>query len=245
MPVELGKDKEGCFARWGKSGAKYHYTCGNEDARNSAKQKAYKQGLAITGGKLEYQETYSDYPKAASENAKTALRWAEENGWGDCGTPVGKARANQLANGEGISRDTIARMAAFERHRQNSKRPLGEGCGRLMWLAWGGDEGVEWAQRKLQQIDRMEMKENLKTGDAVSWKTGGQNPRGRIREVVKSPKTVPGTDFILEGTEDDPGYIIEIYEEVNGQWKPSGKFVGRKGGSILKNVRLSVPVKKA
>jgi hypothetical protein len=22
-----------------------------------------------------------------------------------------------------------------------------------MWLAWGGDEGVAWAQRKLEQID--------------------------------------------------------------------------------------------
>ena len=28
-------------------------------------------------------ETYNDYPKQASENAKIALRWAEENGWGD------------------------------------------------------------------------------------------------------------------------------------------------------------------
>ncbi|MFO0453795.1 MAG: hypothetical protein ACK52I_34930, partial [Pseudomonadota bacterium] len=100
------------------------------------------------------QETYSDYPKAASENAKVALRWADENGWGSCGTPVGKARANQLANGEPISRDTIARMAAFERHRQNSQKELGDGCGRLMWLAWGGDAGIEWAQRKLEQIDR-------------------------------------------------------------------------------------------
>jgi hypothetical protein len=98
-------------------------------------------------------ETYNDYPKAASENAKIALRWAEENGWGDCGTAVGKARANQLANGENISRETIARMAAFERHRQNSDKELGDGCGRLMWLSWGGDEGVEWAQRKLKQID--------------------------------------------------------------------------------------------
>ena len=48
-------------------------------------------------------ESYNDYPKAASENAKIALRWAEENGWGDCGTPVGKVRANQLANGESIT----------------------------------------------------------------------------------------------------------------------------------------------
>ena len=46
----------------------------------------------------------------------------------------------------------IPDFAAFERHRQNSKRELGDGCGRLMWLAWGGDEGIEWAQRKLKQI---------------------------------------------------------------------------------------------
>jgi len=103
--------------------------------------------------KKEFAESYNDYPEAASENAKIALRYAEENGWGECGTEVGKQRANQLAKREPISRDTIARMAAFERHRQNSKKELGDGCGRLMWLAWGGDEGVEWAQRKLEQID--------------------------------------------------------------------------------------------
>lgn len=99
------------------------------------------------------EDSYNDYPKQASENAQIALNWAEKNGWGDCGTPVGKIRANQLAKGEPISRDTIARMSAFERHRQNSQKDLGDGCGRLMWLAWGGDAGVEWATRKLNQID--------------------------------------------------------------------------------------------
>lgn len=98
------------------------------------------------------EKTYTDYPKAASENAKAALRYAEKNGWGSCGTAVGKQRANQLAKNEPISKDTISRMASFERHRQNSQKELGDGCGRLMWLAWGGDEGVEWAQRKLEQI---------------------------------------------------------------------------------------------
>ena len=102
-------------------------------------------------------DTYNDYPKAASRNAKAALNWAEKNGWGSCGTAVGKKRANQLANGDNISRDTIARMAAFERHRQNSNKKLGDGCGRLMWLAWGGDEGIAWAQRKLKQIDSEKM----------------------------------------------------------------------------------------
>ena len=65
------------------------------------------------------EETYNDYPQQATENAKIALRYAEENGWGSCGTPVGKQRANQLANRENISKDTISRMASFERHRQN------------------------------------------------------------------------------------------------------------------------------
>jgi hypothetical protein len=118
-------------------------------AQNEEKEELIAYLKEILDVKL---ESYSDYPKAASENAKIALRWAEENGWGSCGTSVGKARANQLAKGEPISRDTIARMAAFERHRQNSDKELGDGCGRLMWLAWGGDAGVEWAQRKLEQL---------------------------------------------------------------------------------------------
>ena len=106
---------------------------------------------------LKFAETYSDYPEQAKENASVALRWAEENGWGECGTPVGKIRANQLAKGEPISRDTIARMSSFERQRQNSNKELGDGCGRLMWLAWGGDAGVEWATRKLAQIDKTKL----------------------------------------------------------------------------------------
>ena len=110
---------------------------------------------AIQRGFLAFAEdSWNDYPEAAVENAKTALRWAEENGWGDCGEASGKNRANQLANREKLTRETIARMSAFQRHRQNSDRPLGEGCGRLMWLAWGGDEGIAWAERKLKQIDK-------------------------------------------------------------------------------------------
>jgi DNA-binding Lrp family transcriptional regulator len=108
------------------------------------------------------EDSYNDYPEQASENAKVALRYAEEYGWGSCGTPVGKARANQLANKESISRDTIARMSSFERQRENSDKELGDGCGRLMWLAWGGDAGVEWAGRKLKQIDSLKLTSEFK-----------------------------------------------------------------------------------
>ena len=98
-------------------------------------------------------KSYSDYPEGARNNAKRALKWAKENGWGSCGTDVGKQRANQLANGEAITRDTIARMASFKRHQQHKDVPYSEGCGGLMWDAWGGSAGVNWAISKLKEID--------------------------------------------------------------------------------------------
>ena len=104
--------------------------------------------------------TYNDYPEAATNNAKRALKYKEENG-SDCGTPVGWARANQLANREKISRDTIARMASFKRHQQWKDVPYSEGCGGIMWDAWGGDAGIEWAIRKLDQIDNKSNKKSM------------------------------------------------------------------------------------
>jgi hypothetical protein len=98
-------------------------------------------------------ETYNDYPESATNNAKRALEWVEKNGWGSCGEATGKNRANQLANRESISRDTIARMASFKRHQQHKDVPYSEGCGGLMWDAWGGTSGVEWAINKLKEID--------------------------------------------------------------------------------------------
>jgi hypothetical protein len=119
--------------------------------------KSNEQAVAICSSMWQQhfaEDSWNDYPEAAVENAKTALRWVEENGWGECGEATGKIRASQIANREKLSRETIARMSAFQRHKQNSDRPLGEGCGRLMWLCWGGDEGIAWAERKLAQIDR-------------------------------------------------------------------------------------------
>ena len=111
---------------------------------------ADEQSIAETFSQKE--ETYNDYPEAATNNAKRALKYKEENG-SSCGTPVGWTRARQLANRERISRDTIARMASFKRHQQNKDVPYDEGCGGIMWDAWGGDAGIEWAIRKLDQID--------------------------------------------------------------------------------------------
>lgn len=117
----------------------------------STAQRAYVAYLADRKAIKEI--TYNDYPEAATNNAKRAIKYKEENG-SDCGTAVGWTRARQLANKERISRDTIARMASFKRHQQWKDVPYDEGCGGLMWDAWGGTEGIEWASRKLNEIDK-------------------------------------------------------------------------------------------
>jgi hypothetical protein len=111
------------------------------------------QNTQTKGIKFRFEESYTDYPQAAVDNAKSALKYVDEHGWGSCGTMVGKARAHQLANRLPISRDTIARMASFKRHEQNKNVLYEKGCGGLMWDAWGGNEGIEWAIKKLKEID--------------------------------------------------------------------------------------------
>lgn len=116
-----------------------------------------KQAVAICyksfKGSVEL-ESYNDYPQGAVNNAKRALKWVEKNGWGSCGEATGKKRASQIASKSNITRDTISRMASFKRHQQHKDVPYSEGCGGLMWDAWGGSAGINWAISKLKQIDK-------------------------------------------------------------------------------------------
>lgn len=157
------------------------------------------------------EETYTDYPEAAVNAAKRALAWADENGWGDCGMGPGKARANQLANREPISRDTIARMSAFQRHRQNSDTPYGEGCGKLMWDAWGGDAGVEWAERKLKQIDKEKM--SYDTGALPAYVD--EVPKKKDKFALQGIPLPRGQKVILQAEDQnyDRGLVVELLED--------------------------------
>jgi len=51
----------------------------------------------VRGGKKLELESYSDYPSGVVNNAKAAVEYAEKNGWGSCGTPVGKIRAAAIS----------------------------------------------------------------------------------------------------------------------------------------------------
>lgn len=106
------------------------------------------------------EETYKDYPSAASKNAQMAIDWKEKYGRDTvtAGTAVGWQRAHQLAKGETLSQDVVSRMAQFNRHRKNStiapefKDEPWKDKGYVAWLIWGGDEGVDWAMKTMDKI---------------------------------------------------------------------------------------------
>lgn len=105
-----------------------------------------------------FQDSYSDYPDSVKNNAKAVLKYVEENGWGSCGTDVGKQRANQLAKGEPISLETVKRMYSYlSRHEVDleSSKGYGDGCGKLMYDSWGGKSALAWAKSKINQAEKM------------------------------------------------------------------------------------------
>ena len=144
--------------------------------------------------------TYNDYPEAAVNAAKKALRWKEK--YGDevkAGTAIGWIRANQLANRESLSYSTIARMAAFNRHRKNSKvdpkyaATPWKDRGYVAWLIWGGTAGVDWAIRKAEGI--REGRYAIQTGDGVIKESrkapSSDSPNTKPKGVGKGGKLGP------------------------------------------------------
>jgi len=105
-------------------------------------------------GKQEF-ESYSDYPEAAVAAAKQGIKRNEELG-NPCATQVGKVRAQQLANGEALTLDTIQRMRSFlirqkDNYELAKSRNDYDACGYISYLLWGGEAALPWAEKKLRQ----------------------------------------------------------------------------------------------
>tara|TARA_B100001287_G_C22686610_1_gene534233 strand:+ start:9217 stop:10839 length:1623 start_codon:yes stop_codon:yes gene_type:complete len=116
-------------------------------------------------------KSYTDYPKSATNNAKRAKKWLDENNNpNNCLTSVGKQRMNQLANREPLSRDVVGRMAKFKRHQQHKDVPYSEGCGGIAWDAWGGTSGIEWAIRTIENENKMKKDYNYRNNTFLNIK---------------------------------------------------------------------------
>jgi len=140
----------------------------------------------------EFEDTISDYPQYITDNALRAKRWVEQNGYGSCMTPVGKARLNQLANREPISVLTIKRMKAYaDRHKKDLEvsKSFDDGCGYLAWYSWGLDETGRVEKWLESFINRTE-EDMAEIGE-----------RGGVRESKKAPKSdTPNRNPQGEGT---------------------------------------------
>jgi hypothetical protein len=112
-------------------------------------------------------------PASSRNNARRVLRWKEKYGDEVKGmTQVGWTRANQLASGENLSRDTVARMSAFARHRKNAevdpkfKDTPWKDRGHVAWLGWGGTSGVNWANSVMDRLEKRQIDDDSFTEPA-------------------------------------------------------------------------------
>ncbi len=98
-------------------------------------------------------------PKEVQAAARKALEVrAELPPSRKAGTPVGIARANQLANGENISEDTLLRMWSYLRRTDEEyKRAKAQGKDItnskqiLATYLWGGPAALAWVRRELNK----------------------------------------------------------------------------------------------
>jgi len=164
--------------------------------------------------KDDFADSISDYPQGVKDAASKALNWVDKNGWGSCGTGVGKQRANQLAKGENISVDTVKRMYSYlSRHKTDlqSSKKYEDGCGKLMYDAWGGEAGLTWSERKLKQLENMgKEKKELTSTDMEKW-GGVKTDPTKLLFYDDEKKVVVGAAMV-------PNRMIHRYDELGNMY---------------------------
>jgi hypothetical protein len=101
-------------------------------------------------------ESYSDYGEGIRNNAKRGIELNEKNG-NKCATQVGKVRAQQIANGEKLSVETIKRMYSFlSRAETYYDETDMNACGTISFLLWGGKAALSYSRNKLKELGLLE-----------------------------------------------------------------------------------------
>ncbi len=102
-------------------------------------------------------ESYSDYPSGVKNNAKRGLELNKKVD-NKCATQVGKVRAQQLAQGKPITKETIKRMYSYlSRAETYYDEGDSKACGTISYLLWGGKAGKRWAESKLKELGEIEL----------------------------------------------------------------------------------------
>ena len=135
-----------------------------------------KRDNRYKGKKRVEMESYSDYGDDVANNAKRGIELNEKVG-NSCATPVGKIRAQQLAQKRPISVETIKRMYSYL---SRAEAYYDEGnitaCGTISYLLWGGKSGLSWSRNKLRELGLLEEGEQ----PSISSTYPGQAASGSI-----------------------------------------------------------------
>jgi hypothetical protein len=105
-------------------------------------------------------ESYSDYGSSVANNAKRGIELNEANG-NKCATPVGKVRAQQLAQNKPISLETIKRMYSYLSRAEvyYDQAESNSDCGYISFLLWGGKSALSWSRNKLRELGALQENE--------------------------------------------------------------------------------------
>ena len=155
MPVERVTSNRRPGYRWGKAGKVYTYTAGSATSRARAYASAARQGAAARAAGADAAPRTFTPPAPVADAAAAALEVRALSAPSNRGmTPVGIARARDLANRRPVSLDTIRRMASyFARHLVDKQGATwaDKGKGWQAWNGWGGDPGRTWAHSILRR----------------------------------------------------------------------------------------------
>ena len=185
-----------------------------------------KQVATINGTEIDLTPT-----AGMKEEAQRYRDWKSEGRAG--GTDVARRRATQILSGNELDPQVVVEMSAwFARHEVDKQAegfsPGEDGYpskGRVAWAAWGGDAGKSFSDPKSARIKELRSMpvtktkkraapDALKVGDFVRWNASGGTARGKITRIVRDGQIdVPSSEFVINGTPEDPAALIQIYRD--------------------------------
>jgi len=118
-------------------------------------------------------ESYTDYPEAAKNAAKSAItRNEKKTTSAKCGTAVGKIRAQQIAQGRPLSYETIKRIYSYlsraESFIDKSKSDWREQCSSISFDLWGGSAMLPYVKKVLRSKGDLKLSAIKLEGEKVS-----------------------------------------------------------------------------
>jgi hypothetical protein len=142
-----------------------------------------KKDNRYKGKKRVDMESFSDYGDGVANNAKRGIELNEKNG-NKCATPVGKVRAQQLAQKKPISVETVKRMYSYlSRAETYYDESDTSACGTISYLLWGGKSALSWSRNKLRELGLLQESE---AQPSVASSYPGEEASGSIAPALLS-----------------------------------------------------------